>query len=181
MGVHIGRTIAPEQYVIGGGQACAFLGHVVHAGSENDCKTPHYRWHQPLSTVPVHVLQHVFICLPPCLNMLQQVALLCAAQGHGQGEQLGQRASQERRTHLPRLDEKERACRAGGARGERERLISLLINANPTSTATRINACPPATLYGGRDGRSGGRGCTSFHKGHLTAEGGFFLRIVVRP
>ena len=44
-GVHIGRTIAPEQYVIGGGQACAFLGHVVRAGSENDCKTPHYRWH----------------------------------------------------------------------------------------------------------------------------------------
>lgn len=42
----MGATIAPVNMVVGGGQACAFLGHVVHAGAESHCATcSHYRWH----------------------------------------------------------------------------------------------------------------------------------------
>jgi len=45
-GMRMGETIAPVNRVVGGGQACAFLGHVVHAGAESHCATcSHYRWH----------------------------------------------------------------------------------------------------------------------------------------
>jgi len=45
-GMKPGKTIAPEDVVVGGGQACAFLGHVVHAGAESQCAVAtHYRWH----------------------------------------------------------------------------------------------------------------------------------------
>lgn len=45
-GLSIGETISPVDKVIGGGEACAFLGHVVHAGAENPwASIKHYRWH----------------------------------------------------------------------------------------------------------------------------------------
>mmetsp|Transcript_9744 Transcript_9744/g.22755 ORF Transcript_9744/g.22755 Transcript_9744/m.22755 type:complete len:119 (+) Transcript_9744:1168-1524(+) len=45
-GMREGDTITPVDRVVGGGQACAFLGHVVHAGSESQCAVAtHYRWH----------------------------------------------------------------------------------------------------------------------------------------
>jgi len=44
-GMELGKTIAPVDVVVGGGQACAFLGHLVHAGAENYRNVKHYRFH----------------------------------------------------------------------------------------------------------------------------------------
>jgi hypothetical protein len=44
-GMELGTTIAPVDVVVGGAQACAFLGHVVHAGAENFRNEVHYRFH----------------------------------------------------------------------------------------------------------------------------------------
>ena len=44
-GMQLGETIAPVEMVVSGGHACAFLGHVVHAGAQSPYTCPHYRWH----------------------------------------------------------------------------------------------------------------------------------------
>jgi len=45
-GLQAGEVIEPKELVMDCGQACAFLGHVVHAGADNiHWGATHYRWH----------------------------------------------------------------------------------------------------------------------------------------
>lgn len=45
VGMPLGQTIDPKLLVIGKDHACAFLGHVVHAGAENIFTVANKRWH----------------------------------------------------------------------------------------------------------------------------------------